>query len=61
MILNTPYSQEEYEKLCGKIIDHMKTTLEWGEFFPTELATFGYNETVAHEYFPMTETAVKEK
>jgi hypothetical protein len=39
----------------------MKFTKEWGEFFPTELSTFGYNETVAHEYFPMTETEVRKK
>lgn len=59
--MNTPYSVAEYDALCGKIADHMKSTKEWGEFFPTELATFGYNETVAYEYFPMTEEAVREK
>lgn len=37
----------------------MKSTKEWGEFFPTELSTFGYNETVAQEYFPLTEEEVK--
>ncbi len=25
----------------------------WGEFFPASLSPFGYNETVAQEYFPM--------
>lgn len=39
----------------------MKSTREWGEFFPTELSAFGYNETVAQEYFPMTEKEVKVK
>lgn len=61
IILNTPYSVQEYETLCGKIIDHMKSAGEWGEFFPTELSTFGYNETAANEYFPMTEKEVKTK
>lgn len=59
--MNKSYSVQEYEILCWKIIEHMKLTKEWGEFFPTELSTFGYNETVAHEYFPMTETEVWKK
>ena len=32
----------------------MKMTGEWGEFFPHEMSPFGYNETVAAEYFPLT-------
>ena len=31
---------------------------EWGEFFPSSLSPFGYNETVAQEYFPMTREEV---
>ncbi len=58
-ILNTPYSVQEYETLCGKIIDHMRSTGEWWEFFPHSLSPFWYNETVASEYFPMTEEEVK--
>jgi len=54
IIFNTPYSVTEYEELCGKIADHMRSTKEWGEYFPTELSEFGYNETVAQEYFPLT-------
>jgi len=27
---------------------------EWGEFFPPSLSPFGYNETVAMEYYPLT-------
>jgi hypothetical protein len=27
---------------------------EWGEFFPPSLSPFGYNETVAQEYYPLT-------
>ncbi|MFA6079993.1 MAG: hypothetical protein WC753_00740 [Candidatus Gracilibacteria bacterium] len=60
-ILNIPYSVQEYEQLAGKIIDHMKSTGEWGEFFPHELSPFAYNETVANEYFPMTEEEVRAK
>jgi hypothetical protein len=31
----------------------MQTTGEWGEFFDPSLSPFGYNETVAMEYFPL--------
>jgi len=31
----------------------------WGEFFPSMISPFGYNETVAQEYFPMTEAEAK--
>jgi hypothetical protein len=32
----------------------MRETGEWGEHFPLALSPFGYNETVAQEYFPLT-------
>ncbi len=53
-ILNKQYSKEEYEELVPKIIAHMKQRGEYGEFFPTEISHFGYNETMAQEYFPIT-------
>ena len=53
-ILNKSYSKEEYEELKAKIIEHMKSTQEWGEFFPISYSPFAYNETVAQEYFPLT-------
>ena len=38
----------------------MKKTGEWGEFFKPSISPFGYNETVANEYFPLTkDEAVK--
>lgn len=52
-ILNKQYSQSEYETLVPKIIEHMQKAGQWGEFFPVELSLFGYNETLANEYFPM--------
>lgn len=54
-ILNKQYSKEEYEQLKNKLIEHMKQTGEWGQFFPAAKSPFGYNETVAHEYYPLTE------
>jgi len=52
-ILNRQYTKEQYEALVPKIIAHMIATKEWGEFFPIALSPFGYNETVASEYFPL--------
>lgn len=57
-ILNKQYSKEEYHDLIARIVEHMKTTGEWGEFFPVTLSPFGYNETVADEYFQMSQKDV---
>jgi len=53
-IFNKQYSKEEYEILRAKIIEHMKKTGEYGEFFPISLSPFGYNETNADEFAPLT-------
>ncbi len=61
-ILNKQYTKEEYEELVPKIIEYTKKTWEWWEFFPSSISPFGYNETVAMEYFPISkEKALKEK
>lgn len=60
-ILNKQYTKEEYEALVPKIVEHMRTTKEWGEFFPIEISTYGYNETLAQDYFPMTKEVVTSK
>ena len=69
-ILNKQYSKEEYEKLVPKIIEHMKEkpyidkkgrTFSYGEFFPPELCPFAYNESVAQEYFPLTQESAIER
>ena len=57
-VLNKQYSQEEYESLLPKIIEHMQKTGEWGEFFPASLSPWAYNETVASEYFPLSKEEV---
>ena len=60
-ILNKQYTKEEYEKLIPKIIKHMNDmpyidnkgkVYKYGEFFPSEISPFAYNETVAQDYFP---------
>jgi hypothetical protein len=52
-ILNKQYTKEEYEELLPRIIDHMKSTGEWGGFFPAYVSDFGYNDTVAEDFFPL--------
>jgi len=58
-IFNKQYSQEDYENLAGRIITHMRETGEWGEYFHPSLSFFGYNETVAQEYFPLSAEQAK--
>lgn len=53
-ILNKAYSAEEYQQLRTRLIEHMKQTGEWGNFFSPALATYAYNETMAQEFFPLT-------
>ncbi len=58
-ILNKQYTKEEYEALLPRIIEHMKSTGEWGRFFPVSVSPFAYNETIAHEYFPLSAEEVR--
>jgi hypothetical protein len=66
-ILNKQYTKEEYNALIPKIVQHMNdmpyvdkkgSIYKYGEFFPIELSPFGYNETTANEYFPLTKEEV---
>lgn len=60
-ILNKQYSKEEYFELRAKIVEHMRKTGEYGEFFPIKDSPFPYNETMANFYFPLAkEEALKE-
>jgi hypothetical protein len=54
-ILNKKYKPDEYQELKGRIIEHMKSTGEYGEFFPIRLSPFCYNDTIAQTYYPITE------
>ena len=60
-ILNKQYSKEEYEKIKNEIVEQMRGEGIYGEFFPPKLSPFGYNETLAQEYFPITEKEAREK
>jgi len=58
VILNTSYSKQEYETLRTRIIDHMKSTREWGEFFPLSACPYPYNDTAAMDFYPLSEPEV---
>ncbi len=55
-IFNKQYSVYEYETYTAKIIAHMQETWEWWEFFHPSLSPFWYNETVAQEHYPLTQS-----
>jgi len=63
-ILNRRYSKDEYDKLVPEIIAHMnempyvgqrEIVYKYGEFFPPEFSPYAYNETLAQEYFPLSQ------
>ncbi len=57
-ILNRQYSKGEYEKLLSKIIKSMQEKKEYGEFFPSKMSPFHYNESIAQDYFPKTKEEI---
>lgn len=57
-ILNKEYSQDEYHTLRTKIMEYMRQTGEWGEFFPVKISPFGYNETMAQDHFSLEKAEV---
>ncbi len=69
-ILNKQYSKEEYEVLVPKLVAHMNQypfvdsagkTFSYGDFFPPQLSPWGYNETLAYDYFPLREDEAIQK
>lgn len=69
-ILNKQYTKEEYFDLVSKIKKHMidmpyvdknKRVYMYGEFFPFEFSPFGYNETNAHYFFPLSKEQADQK
>jgi hypothetical protein len=66
-ILNKQYSKEEFEQLREEMIKQMMdvpyidkkgSIYKYGEYLPIEISPFGYNETVACDYFPMTKEEI---
>lgn len=59
-IFNEQYTKEDYEKLMLKIMTCVASSGVWGEYLPTNLSFFAYNESMANDYFPLTrETALE--
>ena len=54
-ILNKQYSPQEYERTCSRIVESLIRDGVWGQFFPPALSAFGYNETVAQDWYPLTQ------
>jgi len=63
-IFNKQYSKEEYEEMIAKIkkqmeempyVDEKGNKYGYGEFFPSAISPFAYNETSAQEYFPLNQ------
>ena len=61
MIFNKKYLKADYEILKDKIIEHMKKTGEYGEFFSPQISPVCYNETQGNFYMPMTKEEVLAK
>lgn len=66
-ILNKQYSKEEYESLLPKIkqqmmdapyVDQKGRIYKFGEFFPTELSAYAYNESWAFPWYPLAKQKV---
>ncbi len=62
-ILNKQYSKEEYEALVPKIREQMQKVpfidsrgreYRYGEYFPSDFCPWAYNESTAHEFFPLS-------
>jgi len=69
-ILNKKYSKESFDELRTRIIKHMNDmpyvdkkgrVYKYGEFFPVEISPFGYNETIANNFFPLSPTEIEER
>lgn len=53
-IFNKEYSSKDaYGKEVARIISKMQETKEWGQYFPSFISPFAYNETVAQNYLPI--------
>ncbi|MFA6475158.1 MAG: zinc-ribbon domain containing protein [Patescibacteria group bacterium] len=55
-ILNRSYAASEYYELRTKLITAMQDRGEYGQYFPAVISPFGYNETSAQWWFPLTQS-----
>lgn len=52
-ILNKQYDKQSFDELRAKVILHMKEVGEWGMSFDPRISPFGYNETLAMDFYPL--------
>jgi hypothetical protein len=69
-ILNKKYSKEEYEILLPKILKHMEEmpyvdernlVYKFGEHFPSSIFGHPYNETIASDFFPLSQKEAQDR
>lgn len=69
-IFNKQYEEKGYFEMVAKIKEHMNTmpyvdskgrVFKYGEFFPYDMCPFGYNETNAHDFFPISKEEASSK
>jgi len=53
-ILNKTYPEAEYRQLRARVVESMLADGSYGEFFPIEFSQFGYNESTAQQWFPLS-------
>ena len=63
VIFNKKYSEKDFYEFRQRIVAHMQKMpyrdvnsieYKYGEFFPPELSSFAYNETLARYFFPLS-------
>ncbi|MCB9809502.1 hypothetical protein H6771_00815 [Candidatus Peribacteria bacterium] len=52
-IFNKPYSEEAYHALKAQLVEYMKSTGEYGQFFPGYFSPAPYDETISGYYWPL--------
>jgi hypothetical protein len=58
-ILNRQYSKSEYKTLLQQVLIGLEQRGQWGEYFPAACSWYGYNQTIAQEYLPLTANAAQ--
>ena len=52
--MNKQYDKENYEKIREQIVQELRSSGMYGEFFPQWVSPYGYNESSAQEQFPLS-------
>ncbi len=69
-VFNKQYTKEQYFELVDKIkkqmnklpyIDKHENVYKYGEFFPSEISPFAYNETLLNDQFPLDKEEVEDQ